>query len=342
MADITIAVCDDTACGTSPIMPYVGARFNGRSFTSAAKLFLSAALLRCGFDTVDGNPDSRSVDTQDLALRINRYAVDAAIVVSYAAFGSRKSFNDKRGFCVRFPSGRFVRKSKVFCEDICIKSEQSGRTGDVRPDYTFGAAGCPTAIVDAGYITCFDEAKLIYDTDFVVSVAEYIAMGVCEYFNMPYVRRDDIFSYPLLCAARRGKKVKMLQCLLDAYGYSLATDGVFGTETDAAVKKLCARNGRPKNEGVTAAVWRDLLLTALPELTVGSENNAVMYLQRKLYSKLYPVEIDGVFGEQTLSALNEFLAENVGAGFSVARDGAITDDIYKLLVPVGGGRPRLF
>lgn len=340
MDNIVIAVVDDASCGMSPVMPYVGTRFCGKDFTELTKLNLSAALLRCGFDVFD-RTCSNAADMQELMMRVNRNDIDAVVMVSCNAFGSRKTFNDRHGFAVRSSSGRFGQKSKILCEDICAKLELSERSGDVYSDGYFGAANCPTAIAEIGYLTYFDEAKLMQDPDFSVSTAEYIAMGICEYFDMPYVKRDDIFAYPMLCTARRGKKVKMLQHLMNLYGFELNTDGVFGSETDNAVKKLCENNGKPFG-AVTAAVWRDLLLTNIPDrLDFGSRDVFVWYLQRKLYAKLYSTPIDGVLGDETLSALNEYLSETANDSKLTCADG-VSGEIIKLLSPVGGGRPRLF
>ena len=52
MENIVIAV-GAADCGTSPLMPYVGERFDGKNFTTLAKRYLCAALLRCGFDVID-------------------------------------------------------------------------------------------------------------------------------------------------------------------------------------------------------------------------------------------------------------------------------------------------
>ncbi len=113
--------------------------------------------------------------------------------------------------------------------------------------------------VEAGYCTYFDEAKLIFDPDFAVDTAESIAMALCEHFDVPYIRRDDISSYPMLCLSRRGKKVKMLQALLNTFGANLELDGVFGAKTDAEVKKFCLDNGESVGN-VTPSVWSYLLI----------------------------------------------------------------------------------
>lgn len=339
MENITIALYDDVLCGSSPVMPYVGEKYCGKEFTYIAKLYTAAALLRCGFEVLDA-PATRA-DIQDVIMRVNRAGADALIMISYAAFGSRRSFNDAHGFAARFPLGRFAVKSRVMCEDICAKLALTGRDGGVGTDGLLGAVNCPAAVIDAGYLTNFDEAKLVYDPDFALAFAEHVAMGLCEHFGMPYVGRDDAFSYPLLGIGRRGKKVKMLQCLLNVHGARLAPDGVFGGETDKAVKAFCMNNDKPKDGAVTPAVWCDLLLTSPYELTVGAKSCAVLYLQRKLRSKLYPAPQTGVLDDDTLDCLNAFLADNVGDA-RVAKDGSVSADILKLLSAVGGGRPRLF
>ncbi|MDE7464654.1 MAG: peptidoglycan-binding protein [Clostridiales bacterium] len=336
--DIAVALYDDAACGLSPVMPYIGAGFDGKHFTRLTKLYLAAALLRCGFDVVDCNPRSVAVDAQELAVFVNRRAVDACVVISYAAFGSRRSFNDVHGFTVRMPIGRLSARSRVFCEDICAKL-QMHMCGDVGNDGVFGAIGCATAVVEAGYLTYFDEAKLVYDPDFARAVAESVALGVCEHFDRPYVRMDDASCYPLLGAARRGKKVMLLQCLLNAGGSDLAIDGVFDAATDRAVKEFCIRQNKPTDRGVTADIWRELLLTERRALRFGVADNGVLYLQRKLISKLYLAPLSGVFDERTHSAINEFCA---ASGLSpISKENPIYPELYDAIASVGGGRPRL-
>lgn len=337
----TVIAVGAADCGTSPIMPYVGERFDGKIFTVLAKRYLSAALLRCGFDVLD--PANGVCDAQDLMIAANRHTVSATVVVSYTAFGSRKSFNDIRGSVVRYSQGRFGARSRVLCEDICAKLGMQGKSSTAS-DGALGAANCPTAVIDAGYITYFDEAKMLYDPDFAVETGEHIAMGVCEHFGMPYIRRDDILSYPLLCSAatgKRGKKIKMLQALLCANGYAVDMDGIFGKNTDYAVKTFCINNGLHDCDGVSAAVWRDLLLLNPPRLEYGTKHNAVLYIQRKLTSKLYKTPLSATLDEDTLTAVNEFLTETE-SGLRATKSGGVTEEIFKLIHAVGGGRPRLF
>lgn len=338
MDDILIAV-GGASCGASPLMPYIGKRIEGKDFTLLAKLYLDAALLRCGFDVFDVS--KTTVEPQDLIMLANRHAADGAVMMSYASFGSRKSFNDVHGSVARYSQSRY-EKSKTLCEDICAKLALYRVCSTMNDG--INAASCPTVVVDGGYLTYFDEAKLALDPDFAAGIAEHVAMGVCEHFGMPYIRRDDILSYPLLCSAatgKRGKKIKMLQALLSANGYALDIDGVFGKETDSAVKMFCINNEIKDDCGVSAAVWRDLLLLNLPRLEYDSKNNAVLYLQRKLNAKLYKCPQNGTLDDQTLSAVNEFLRDNESEITVTSTDG-IDAETVKLISAVGGGKPRLF
>lgn len=339
---INIAVYDDLSCGFTPPLPYVGMRFDGGYFARRAKCLLAAALLRCGFDVMDCNIDGDATDIQEFASRINRAPVDAGIALSFGAFGSRKNFNDVRGFCVRYYGGRFAARSRVLCEDIYARQNARGRTGAIASDCAAFGANCPIAVVDAGYLTNFDDAKLVYDPDFTIDFAETAATAVCEHFDMPYVKRDDIFAYPMLGVGRRGGKVKMLQYMLCCAGMPVTCDGVYGGETSGAVKRLCSDVERASDGSATPPVWRDLLLTDKPELEFGATGYAVRYVQSKLLSKLYRIKVDGVFGARTLDALNEFLTERADGTPALTRSDTVGAEIYELLAPVGGGRPRLY
>lgn len=270
--DITVALYDDATCGLTPVLPYVGTSFDGKHFTRAAKHCLSSALSRSGFDVADCNPYSAAIDAQELAVLVNRRAADACIILSYAAFGSRRSFNDVSGFNVRAPSGRLFSRSRVLCEDICAKLHMR-MCGSVGIDGVFGAIGCPSAVIEPGYLTCFDEAKLVYDPDFALNVAESAALGICEHFDRPYIHRE-----PTKPETRRALKL-------------------------------------------------------------GTTDDDVLYIQQKLYSKLYPVEMNGVFDEGTLAAVNAFCADE---GFkSVCENESVYPELHDAITAIGGGRTRL-
>lgn len=333
---VVIAVADNGE-GSSPVMPYTGIRVRGSDFARHVKMLLAAALLRCGFAVADCNPASDALDNQELAIRANRAVADACIVTSCSTFGSARRFNDVCGARMRFPTER-TKRSRTLCEDICAAlpdrfnavTESRGMQSGVN---------CAFAEVSGGYLTCFDEAKLLLDPDIREVFAERIAAGVCEYFDMPYVRRDEVLCYPLIGAGRRGGKVQMLQCMLNANDMAVAVTGIYDSATERAVNEFCIANGKAA-KAATPEVWRDLITFDRAACRACKHGSGALYIRRKLKAKLYLEKTSYAFDDQALAAIDKFCEEN-GLGKPQAQDGEISDDILNAISAVGGGRPRL-
>lgn len=335
MNDITIAV-GGAECGVTPPMPYVGERFDGSVFTALAKLYTEAALLRCGFDTVDiPRPIS---DNRDAVMAANHIGADGTVIISYASFGSGKSFNDVCGCVAEYADGRTADSSRVLAEDICAKLRAVKNCVTAPAPKSLGGALCPTVVIKAGYLTDFDEGRLVYDPDYAETVAEHVAMGICENYSMPYILPNDMTEYPALYNAlgKRGKKIKPVQALLTANGYRVDVDGVYGKNTDTALKEFCINNDIDVKDGDT--VYKKLLLTDPGDTELGSRAAEALYIQRKLRAKLFRAPLSGVICDDTMHALGEFLS----AGAVHIEDGKIPANAVKLLSPLGGCKPRLF
>ncbi|MCH5154778.1 MAG: peptidoglycan-binding protein [Clostridiales bacterium] len=332
MNDFVIAIGGADA-GETPFMPFVGKRFDGVKCAAWARLMLEIALLRCGFDVYDRH--TPVTDTQELILQSNRHAADCIVVLSCGAFGSRKSFNDVRGSAVKYSPGRFGAKSREIAEDVCAKVKSLGPCSAVTLNNEFNGAACPVIVINMGYLTNFDEAKLLFDLDYIHNIAEYAAMGICEYFGMPYIPLSPAaYARFNVKPGMRGKNVKLLQAALILNGYPVVIDGVYGKSTEIAVKEFYINNGGPDN------ILHDLLFVAPCELPSGSKHNGVLYLQRKLISKLYSSPDSGTLNEDTISAVSEFLTDTENTQY-ISNNG-ITKEAFKLLAEIGGGRPRLF
>ncbi len=333
MNDTVIAVCG-TDPGMTPMMPYIGEKNDGKVFTERAKYLTEAALCRCGFDTV--SVTSPITDTGDAAMAANHIGADCIVIISYASFGSGRNFNDANGCTVEHAQGRAAKSSRILAEDICSYIS-AVKPCVVSPSYPmFSGALRPTVTVNAGYLTGFDDAKLIYDPDHAARIAERITMGICENFSMPYILPSEATIDPVsLSIGKRGKKIKLLQAMLSAHGYRLAVDGVFGRNTDLALKKFCGNNDTPLGTVADA-----LLMRNQTDIKIGSEKAAVRYLQNKLRAKLYRAPLDGVLGKDTVDAVNAYLAD---IGHPDAKnDDTVSETAIELLSPVGGGKPRLF
>ena len=152
---------------------------------------------------------------------------------------------------------------------------------------------------------------------------------------------DDSESHSLLKKGCEGKEVKLLQDLLNDWGYDVNPDGDFGRSTRNAVKKFQEDNDLDADGIVGPATWEILLsepeeeddyeeeneeekpskilarskpVTSTPVamalLKLNSHGSEVKKLQNLLVSRGYDVDQDGIFGRGTRKAVMEFQEDN--------------------------------
>lgn len=116
-----------------------------------------------------------------------------------------------------------------------------------------------------------------------------------------------------------GAAVSQLQQRLQDLGYYYGEiDGVFGSETQRAVLQFQRDRGLTEDGIVGAQVYAALRGNGTPtppigevpstggELTIGDTGARVTALQQRLNSAGYPVVVDGIYGENTRSAVIAF------------------------------------
>lgn len=113
----------------------------------------------------------------------------------------------------------------------------------------------------------------------------------------------------------RGTVIVSLQKKLNKLGYlSGSIDGVYGTDTVQAVKKLQKKYNIPLSGAVDEATWKILSDTekkkkvgTAPIYAKGDRGNNIEWLQKKLKMIEYlDGEIDGIYGEDTARAVKSF------------------------------------
>ncbi len=110
-------------------------------------------------------------------------------------------------------------------------------------------------------------------------------------------------AWPVVKKGDNSLNTKAIQYFLKYRGYSVAIDGVFGTDTESAVKSFQSANGLTADGIVGQATWSKLIVT----VQYGNNNLAVKCLQDLLKNKFgYSLTIDGVFGSGTLNAVKSF------------------------------------
>jgi len=129
-------------------------------------------------------------------------------------------------------------------------------------------------------------------------------------------------SYSTLQFGSRGTAVRNMQVRLANLGYYYgAIDGIFGSQTQAAVRQFQTRNNLAvtgiANAATQTAIYSSSALpngnasTGYVYLQSGSRGQAVIRLQTALRSAGYnPGPIDGIYGSQTVAAVKSFQRAN--------------------------------
>ncbi len=334
-----------TAGKRTPVLPYINRSFYENEFNRPAKNAFIEAALRIGFSVYDVKPEITDTSISARVARVNRQRPTLVVNFGYNAFGSGNSFNSASGYYVYYSDeNRFSSSSRALSEDIFEKWQGNDYTiprsvSPLRGIGMLSSVNCPSTLIEAGFMTNFDEAKLMLNPLFVTQVSERAAQGVCEYLSVPYLSRNELGNYATLRQGNRGNQVKLAQYLLNYYGYNLDTDGVFGANTLKAVQNLQQNNSLEADGIIGKNTWNALLNLDPQSYTLrqGSRRTAVMFLQRLLLSKLYPITLlDGIFGNQTKTAVIEFQREN-----SLEADGIVGPATWNALF-TSSGRPRLY
>lgn len=327
----------------TPILPYINRSFYENEFNREAKNRFLEACLRCGYNVFDVKPEVQDVSITTRIRRINSAGLTLVVTFAYNAFGTGNNFNSANGFEVFYSNlNPMSTDSRALSEEIYEQILEANLLRGLGVNNlnvsVLTSVNCPSTLIEAGFMTNFDEAKLMLDPDYALLIGERACRGVCEYLNVEYIPRDSINDYPTLKRGNRGNKTRLLQFLLQNYGYNLSRDGIFGQQTETAVINFQQKNGL-KADGIVGPLTWAKLLNLYPSATTvrsGARSSNVEYLQRKLLSKLYPItQLDGVFGSETERAVKEFQAEN-----NLTQDGIVGPRTWEKIVEIGGGRTR--
>ena len=330
-----------TAGKRTPIISYIGRSFYENEFNREAKLAFILACLRCGFNVLDVHPEVQDISVSQRVVRANRAGVSLLITFAYNAFGTGLTFNSAQGIEVYYsPFNRFATESRQLSEEIYESLINStGRPGRFVGQLSVGVlsnVNCPASLIEAGFMTNFEEAKLMLNPIYVTQVGEATCRAVCNYLGVEYIARN-VENYPTIRLNSSGNFVTILQYLLNQYGYNLSLDGRFGTRTQNAVINFQKNNGLTQDGIVGRNTWQ-ALLNLNPSANVlkrGSRNSAVLFLQKLLLSYLYPItSLDGVFGAETERAVRAFQTEN-----NLTADGIVGRNTWQALLN-GVGRPN--
>ena len=319
----------------TPNMPYINRQIYENEWNYACKNAFLADCLRIGFFIFDVKPNRQDISVSSRVAAVNRANPSCLVTFAYNAFGDPNAFSAPNGLETFYsPFNAYAERSKTLAQDVydevLADTSLNGRGVKTLDVGVLTNVRTVAALVEAGFMTNFNEAKLMLDPDHINTVGRATCKGVCKFFNVNYVENKDM-NFPTLRFGSRGRFVRYLQFVLQVQGYNVGgVDGVFGTNTQNAVKAFQLANGLIDDGVVGPNTWNKINLTnpTARVLKKGSYGAEVRYLQQKLYSFLYPVgNIDGIFGTNTENAVNEFQREN---GLTV--DGIVGQNTWNYLM----------
>ncbi len=324
----------------TPIMPYIDRSFYENEFNRRAKNKFIEACLRCGFNIYDVKPEIQDISITSRVRRTNSANLTLVVTFAYNAYGDGTTFNNSNGYEVYYSRlNQFATRSLELSQDVYQQLTNTvtnnGRGIGTLNVSMLSAVNCPATLIEAGFMTNFEEAKLMLNPIYITQIAEGVCAGVCQFLEVQYIPREDFSAYPTLRRGNQGNKVILLQYLLNDYGYNLTPDGIFGTRGYNAVIDFQRKNNLTPDGIVGRNTWNALINPQGKTTRQGNRSSSVWYLQQMLLSKLYPIgEIDGVFGNATLNAVRDFQTEN-----GLTPDGIVGPATWRALDTIGGGRP---
>jgi peptidoglycan hydrolase-like protein with peptidoglycan-binding domain len=141
--------------------------------------------------------------------------------------------------------------------------------------------------------------------------------------------RDLIQPWPVVSEGSKYHPIKTLQRLLRARGWTVAVDGIFGSQTATAVQAVQLAAHLNVDAVVGPRTWAALIV----QVSLGDDGDAVRGVQEEFQFRNLSgdpsqgVQIDGDFGPQTQSAVVDF---QQALGLDI--DGVVGRDTWRALV----------
>jgi len=317
----------------TPVMPGLNRQIYENEFNRAAKNKFIEACMRNSFSVYDVKPEMQDISLSERVRRVNRQNLTLLVTFAYNASGDGRSFNNASGvetfYSTLNPKARQSQQLATALYNNLIQGTQQVGRGVKNLDVAMlSSVNCTASLIEAGFMTNLREARLMINPLFQTEVGEESCLGVCNFLGTDFIGRDNLANYPLIRNGSRGNFVYLLQFLLTQYGYNVAVDGIFGRNTENAVRDFQTKNSLSVDGIVGNNTWKYLLtLPSYPTLREGSRGSYVKFLQQLLESQLIPVgTIDGIFGARTKEAVETFQTYN-----NLTVDGIVGKNTWAIL-----------
>jgi N-acetylmuramoyl-L-alanine amidase len=173
-------------------------------FNIATALKLKEALERCGFDTFVTETNGDDIGLSERRNRIREQECDFSVAIHYNAAGDGSSFNSGNGLSGKVDDDTPTQFSKDIVQDILIgiaeiKGQRIRGLDEANLAMTNDdALGCPSCLIECGFMTNLTEVKYMLDTDYQKAVAEAMTKALCKAYGMEYILPDTAIEPPVV------------------------------------------------------------------------------------------------------------------------------------------------
>ena len=264
----------------TPYIERLGRQIYENEFNRQAKNKFIEACMRQDFSVYDVKPELQDISISERVRRINSQNLTLLVTFAYNAYGEQ--FNSASGLETFYSTlNPKASQSRTLAQDLYNRliqgTDQNGRGVKNLDIGVLSSVNCTSSLIEAGFMTNYDEAMLMLNPLFQTEVGEEACHGVCDFLGVGYIPRDNLSVYPLLREGSRNNFVYLLQFILNNdYGYNLSVDGIFGNNTLSAVRDFQSNNGLTVDGLVGNNTWTfllnlimDLLLTDLSATILG-------------------------------------------------------------------------
>lgn len=171
-----------------------GEAIHEKEFNKPTVEYLTAALERCGFDTINVSPGTADVPLKDRYTAANNAKADAFISNHYNAY--KGNWDTKSGIetiISQFASDKSKQLAKLVHAELIETHKRKDR--GVKTDIAQSGINIavlrntkmPAILTESGFMDNLEEAKTMLDPEFQKADAEAKCRGICKFFNVTYV-----------------------------------------------------------------------------------------------------------------------------------------------------------
>lgn len=180
--------------------------------------FLVKELERCGFDVYKSAFGDTDISIADRQKNIRNAKCDLSVSIHFNAYGDGKNFNDVQGLEIFYHSNKaYIGDSRAFANKV-LNRLLEGTKQKNRGIKTQGLGLCncsymntkASILVELGFMSNLEEAKLMGSDSFLKECAVEIAKGICDYTKRVYIPENQTTE-----ESSEVKKAKLVKVIVD-------------------------------------------------------------------------------------------------------------------------------